>query len=473
MKLIFKWLGVAAMAMALFACAQKPEEPTVIDHGKDNPSKDPGSSTEVTVPDKQEVNLTVGPMGSEELTTKIEAYADWTVSPEEDYNWVSVTPASGSKGKNELKFVVLPNDKSKEREACFLVYQGKDLIYEIYVVQSKPEANVLEGDLAFLKAVVDGKLLGDATPEIKDWFVLSDEDISAFTGITFETFDGKWSIVQIGESAQFTAFPAELKLVNLERLRQNGNALLAGTEIPQVWSTPKLRHIALSHTKMTGAIPQGLADSPLLAEIYFDDTDFYGALPHVWASKVLEVALIGSIPNGTFTGEDPYEDDHECPYLGYIVPASLDVILNSQRTAQGDCTQMKLGGVREGHWLGFEKGWGQVRYEMFDPEAVAGNTEVWSIWRLLVGSADKDPDVWAHYYSNMGYNDENMRTYIPRKMLDWDQSVADAFTAAAKAAHDAKIPIDMTEFGGEVKEKHEDSIAGGEVITPTDFWAEQ
>ena len=110
---------------------------------------------------------------------------------------------------------------------------------------------------------------------------------------------------------------------------------------------------------------------------------------------------------------------------------------------------------------------------MFDPEAVAGNTEVWSIWRLLVGSADKDPDVWPHNFSNMGYNDENMRTYIPRKMLDWDQSVADAFTAAAKAAHDAKIPIDMTVFGGEVKEKHEDSIASGEVITPTDFWAEQ
>ena len=93
MKLILKWLGAVAVGAALLACGKTPQEPTVIDHGKDN-SSDPGTTSEVTVPDKQEVNLTVGPMGSENLTTKIEAYADWTISPEEEYNWVAVTPGS-------------------------------------------------------------------------------------------------------------------------------------------------------------------------------------------------------------------------------------------------------------------------------------------------------------------------------------------------------------------------------------------
>ena len=464
MKLNLKSLGLFLMlALPLVSCGRKP-----VDDPKDDPE-----TPAVTIPEKQEINLSVSPLGSDGLTTSIEAYDDWTVSPEENYKWVDVSPKSGGKGKSVLTFVVAANDGTREREACFLVYQGENLIYEIYVTQSKPEANVNEGDLAFLQAVVTGKLLGDDTPEITDWFSVSDEQVSAFPGFTFDNIDGKWTIVEIGESAKFTAFPEEVYLPNLVRLRQNNNGLLEGTEFPKVWRTPKLTYIALSHTKITGTIPQGLADCAQLAEVYFDDTDFYGALPHVWASKNLEVVLLGSVSNMTFKGEDPYEGDTECPYLGYIVPETLDVLLNSQRVAQGDKTQMKVGGVKEGHWLGFEEGWGQVRYELFDPAAVKGDKTVWSDARLLVGSADNDPDVWAWYFSNMGYSDD-YKTFVPKQMLQWDQAVADAFTVAAKAAHDSKTPIDMTAFGKEAEERHEDSIDKGNVVgVDGDFWKEQ
>ena len=471
MKVNLKWFGVMSVAILMaFACGKqdKPKDKTDDDTKKD----------EVIVPDKQEVTLQVGPEGSTTLTTDVEAYADWTVSPDENYKWISVSPESGSKGKTTLTFAVAANDAegAKERTATFAVFQGEACIYDIAVVQASPEGKVHEGDLEFLQAIVAGKLLGEDTPNITDWVTAPDEELTAFQGITFDYDEGKITVVAIGEDAPFVAFPEELNLPNVARIRQNNNSKLKGTLFPKVWNTPKLRHIALSHTKMTGSIPQGFADSPVLAEVYFDDTDFYGALPHVWASKVIEVMLLGSTNNTTFKGENPYDGDTECPYLGYIVPASLDVVLNTERVAQGDRTQMKVGGVKEGHWLGFEKGWGQARYELFDPDAVKGDKTVWSDWRLLIGKIvdGDDTNTWASGFSNMGYAAESgYKTYIPKEMLDWDQSVADAFSAAAKAAHDAGTPIDMSQFGV-VIEQHEDNIDKGTVVpVDGDFWKAQ
>ena len=55
-------------------------------------------------------------------------------------------------------------------------------------------------------------------------------------------------------------------------------------------------------------------------------------------------------------------------------------------------------------------------------------------------------------------------------MLDWNQEEADRFTAAAKAAHDAGTPIDMSAFGL-VVEQHDDNIDKGTVTTvDNDFW---
>ena len=92
MKVNLKWFGVMSVAILMaFACGQqdKPKDKTDDDTKKD----------EVIVPDKQEVTLQVGPEGSTTLTTDVEAYADWTVSPDENYKWISVSPESGSKGQ--------------------------------------------------------------------------------------------------------------------------------------------------------------------------------------------------------------------------------------------------------------------------------------------------------------------------------------------------------------------------------------
>lgn len=462
----YKWFGVLAIALTLFAC-QEEEKP------KEDPKPDP--IDEVFVPEKQEITLTVGPGSTTELTQDIEAYAEWTISADENYKWISVSPTSGGKGKTTLTFAVDANE-GKERSASYALFQGDALIYDIFVVQSSPESKVNEGDLQFLQAIVEGKLLGEETPIVSDWVTAPDEELTAFPGFTFDYADGKITIVQITESAKLTGWPEEINLPNVERIRQNGNTLLEGKILPQSGSTPKLEHIALSHTRMTGPIPQWLADSPVLAEMYFDNTDFYGALPHIWASKKLEVALLSGARNCTFTGENPYDGDNECPYMGYIVPATLDVILNTERTVQGDKTQMKVGGVKEGHWLGFEKGWGQTRYELFDEAAVKGDTATWSDWRLLIGKIidSDDTNTWAWYFSSMGYSVESgYKTCIPKTMLDWDQAVADQFTAAAKAAHDAGVPIDMSAFGVDVV-RHDDSIDKGTVIpVDEDFWTAQ
>jgi|GEM_PF-743160 len=462
-KNLLKLLALVAVVSVLPLSCNKPEP---------EPKDDPGK---IVVPEEQDVNLAVNPAGGT-VELEITATDAWTVEKDENYKWISVSKESGEAGTETLVFTAEANTGNRERSAMFYVMQGKSTIYSVFISQKKYEIPLGEGDYNFLKAIVDGNMFGADTPRITDWYSF---DPSAegfgFPGIDLTNVDGKWYIVQIllDDSSQprMVDFPKEMVLLQCQKIRLNNQEDLKGVEIPTVWNTPKLAHIALSHTKMTGVIPQGLADDPCLSELYFDDTDFYGALPHVWATKVLEVCLMGSTSNTTFKGDDPYDGDNQCPYLGYMVPATLDVILNTERSAQTDKTQMKLGGVKEGHWLGFEEGWGQTRYEKFDPAAEKGNKSVWSNWRLLIGNTEADPDVWAYYFSNMGYDINQYKTYIPQQMMVWDQKVADAFTAEAKVCHAAKLPIDMTKFGKVVEEKPDDDIASGNVITVgDDFW---
>lgn len=454
-KLLKLLAGLAVVAVLPMSCNKPEPEPT--------PEPDPTTD----VPEKQEVTLTMPPAGGD-LTLEVKATGKWTIEKDENYKWINYDIAGGDATEGTVvTFHADANDTSRERSSMFYVMQGTATIYEVFISQAKMEIPLGAGDYYFLKAIVDGKMLGEATPVIEDWYSF---DVNAFsgTGIDLTNKDGLWYVIQI-DGAPMVNFPDKIELQEIEVIRLNNQSGLTGIEIPQVWSTPKLQVIALSHTKMTGAIPAGLAASPVLNQIYFDDTDFYGALPHNWASTCLEVALFGSTSNTNSAGDDPYDNDTECPYLGYILPASLDVILNSQRVAQTDKTQMKVGGVKEGHWLGFEEGWGQTRYELFDENAVKGDTKTWSDWRLLIGKAENDPDVWAWYFSNMGYTD--FRLGIPKKMLVWDQAVADAFTEAARIAHASRNPIDMTAFGKEPEIVPDDDIAAGNVVdVDENFW---
>ena len=112
MKFNLKWFGVLALVLMLVVSCKKP---------KPEPEPTPEPEPEVIVPDRQDITLSVGPAGSTSLTTDIEAYADWTVSADENYKWISVSPASGSKGKSTLTFAVAANNEegAKERSASF------------------------------------------------------------------------------------------------------------------------------------------------------------------------------------------------------------------------------------------------------------------------------------------------------------------------------------------------------------------
>ena len=432
MKKIFRLAALAftAAALAAVSCAKESE-----------PNKEPETPPEPEKPKPALVNaeVAIAPDGETKTYSLVAAEdwytQDWRIEEGEDQAWLSVNPTSGT-GNAEISLYAEGNETGKARSVSLYVKIGDYDAVEIFVSQAKKESNVNESDLEFLKAVVEGKMLGEATPEVADWYNV---DPGAFPGIGMTDKDGKFYVTGF-DGAAFTNFPEKMVLPELTVINMRGQKGLEGKRLPKEWDTPKLTSVNLSVCGLVGPVPDGLAASPLLHTIYIDQNHLFGALPHNWASKVLEVAIFANVNNVGKTPTEPKGNlDNE--KLGYLVPASLDVVFNQDRKAQGDKTQMKLGGATEMTWIGFEKGWGQARYEKYDPEAKKGDTAVWSDFRLLCGSTaegfDKDLDNWAWYFSNMGY--PNMGETIPHKMLDWNQADADAYTAKCEEEYKASL----------------------------------
>ena len=428
----------AAAAFALASCQPAPEE----------------QPTEVTFPDapeKVEEFITASPVGhagEEVLTFDIEAEGAWTITPAEDYEWITVTPESGT-GTTTVSFEVAANETAKERIAEYVVkesFVGSDktstkdyTTYIISISQSKPESNLADGTYTFLKQFIDGKMLGDKTPTVDNWYNFTTQ----IEGIGLVAVDGgkyEIQIIDFTRSTDLCGFPTELVLPELESMNINECPGLEGKELPKVWNTPKLVYCNIAASGLTGVLPDGFASStPKLQTVYFNGNNFYGALPHVWAAGanggtgVLE-CFIGTTNknNVSVDTELPLVHEGENPGLGYMVPATCDVKLNKWNNddpSQGhanpsrDLTQMKLGGCTELNYVGFEAGWGQERYVKYG-DGLADDLNTWSDHRLLV-------DEWQSYFSNLGYTD--MAVTVPHVMLTWDQAAADAYTKEAKA----------------------------------------
>jgi hypothetical protein len=251
-----------------------------------------------------------------------------------------------------------------------------------------------------------GNLLGSDTPSIDDWKNVPED---AFPGITLAIPSGSGSsqlyVTKI-DGAPLTGFPDEVNLPELTLVSLRDQTGLSGKMLPAGagWNTPKCSYLSLAFTGMTGPVPQGIANIPVLNQLYIDGCDFYGALPHIWASENIQIVIAN---NGNTR-------------LGYLLPARLDVTLNFYDGSGNlinecnDKTQMKFAG---NNWTGFEKGWGQDRYEKYDGNAVAGDKTIWSEHRLLL-------DDWAWYFSDLGM--------IPATLSDWNQQDADAYTAMCR-----------------------------------------
>lgn len=314
---------------------------------------------------------------------------------------------------------------------------------------AKPKVQMGEGTKAFLKAIVDGQMMGDSTPTVEDWDYFAAE----FPGITIADVNGKLEVTRIS-GGSLTALPNAVELPELTWFSINGNANFNGKSLPATWNTPKITTINIAWCHMVGTIPAGFAATPELHTLFMDNNDFHGAWPHNWASGVnggtgkLEVV----IANGGNDG------------MGYMVPATLDVKLNAWKNsadhsqgnnnANGDLTQIKLGGAEANpaKYVGFEKGWGQERYVTFAGGSASDKT-TWHEKRGLAGN----PDEWAWYFTNLPGT-------IPQVMLDWDQAAADAFTASG-VLPDLSEPEDPEE-GGE----HEGFGGnGGSEATATDY----
>lgn len=432
MKKIFRLavLAFTTAALAAVSCAKESE-----------PNKEPETPPEPEKPRPVLVNaeVTIAPDGETKTYSLVAAEdwytQEWRIEEGEEQTWLSVNPTSGT-GDAEISLYAEGNESGKARSVSLYVKIGDYDAVEIFVSQAKKESNVNESDLEFLKAVVEGNMLGEATPEVTDWYNV---DPGAFPGIGMTDKDGKFYVTGF-DGAAFANFPEKMVLPELTIINMREQKGLEGKRLPKEWDTPKLVKINLSVCGLVGPIPAGLAASPLLAEIYMDQNKLFGALPHNWASKSLEVVLLANVNNVSASATLPKGTEDNAK-LGYLVPASLDVIFNQDRKSQGDKTQMKLGGATECTYLGFEKGWGQARYEKYDPEAKKGDTSVWSDFRLLCGSTaegfDADLDSWAWYFSNMGH--PGMGVTIPREMLDWDQAAADAYTAKCEEEYKASL----------------------------------
>lgn len=408
--------------------------------------------------------LTASPLGhtaddETPLTVAIEAEGSWKVEAVEDYEWISVIPESGE-GNATITFVIEDNESGQDRLAEFEVFESftatnaeavntgedttKDIrTYSIIINQVKKESNLGDGTLAFLQAIVEGKMLGAATPNVDNWYVVDE----TFPSITMSMFEGgKMEIVAIN-GKDLIDWPEVLDLPELTDVRVR-DSQMQGKMLPQEWNSPKLKYITVAVCGLTGPIPEGLASSTAVCTHFLlDQNDFYGALPHFWASGtnggsgVCEGIILANVGNRKEAPEEGFENNDN-DGLGYMVPATCDVRLN-HLTENGDRnnsaefgfvdndgTAIKLGGVFQGNYIGFEKGWGQERYEAYDPDAVIGDKEIWSNYRAQSAAGG-----WAYYYSNLGFvnADGSLMYYgVPQIMMEWDQSAADAYTASCK-----------------------------------------
>ena len=441
-------------AMAAFALASCGPEPT----------PEPIAPIFPDAPKAEEVTLTASPEGNPAeaedaallLTMEVEAEGAWKIEAADEYDWITVTPESGE-GNATLLFVVAGNETDKDRIAEFdvketLVATNADQVdngeatekevktYSILVNQVKKESNMADGALAFLKAIVEGNMMGEATPVVDNWYVVDE----SFPGITFEGVDGgKQDIVRI-DGVPFTDLPAVMNLPILNHFAINNNPNLTGKVLPAEWNTPELVYCNFAACGLTGTIPAGFAETtPKMHTAFINTNYFYGAWPHTWAagvnggSGILECFISANVNNPAAGTELPVfqKDGAENDGMGYMVPATLDVKLNKytdddpskgHANPSRDLTQIKLGGALTGQYVGFEKGWGQERYVKYG-EGTADDLTTWNNHRLLI-------DEWAWYFTNVGHPDRVGAT-IPQVMLDWDQAAADAYTAEAKTKY--------------------------------------
>ena len=445
-----KLMYLAAMAaFALASCQPAPEPEPIAPIFPDAPKA--AEETLDALPDGTDAENT--------LTLAIEAEGAWKIEAAEEYDWITVTPVSGE-GNATLTFEVAANETDKARLAEFdvketLVATNADLVdngeattkdvktYSIIVNQVKKESNVNPGSLAFLKAIVEGQLLGADTPAVDNWYAVDE----SFPGITLDAFDqGKLEVVSIWNASSLCGFPEVMDLPELTGIYLREVAGLNGKELPKVWNTPNLTYCNISVCKMTGSLPEGLGSTtPKCAQFLFDQNHFYGALPHVWASGcnggtgVAEIFILANVNNrNSVPAEDFLNNDNDG--FGYMIPATFDSKLNylndagerennaDHGYAQTDGTAVKVGGVFQGNYIGFEKGWGQERYVKFGNGA-AEDKATWNIYRAHCADGG-----WAWYYSNLGYvNADGTTMYfgVPQEMMDWDQAAADAYTAEA------------------------------------------
>lgn len=388
-------------------------------------------------------NKEVAAAGSSAIYADMDTlHAHWYLKAKEEYDWVTPNKWESQQAdpfRENITFTAKANNSGIERTAYYYVVDVNGVYHYDIIIKQAATYVLNPSDIEFLAALVseghlkheDGtryQLHADLQPEnfgttgFDGWLpgagitisnktlageLIGDGSVYYITSLSAPSsrnidVDG----VSVSKKVVINSFPQKMHLPHLERFDYNGVSSLNGKELPQDWNTPELTFVRLSWNRMTGTIPAGLAASPKLAEVYANQNDFYGALPHYWASDKLEVLLF----EGGNTG------------LGYMIPASFNVVLPDQRVAQGDKVQLKFTPGYYNNWKGFEIGWGQNRYVKFG-EGAEDDLTTWSNHRMPnYDAANTGNEAWY-----------NMDGWLPHTLNEWSQAEADAYTAQCKA----------------------------------------
>ena len=377
--------------------------------------------------------------GSWQIVVENKASNNWTVQAVGDASWVDVWYDD-----NMNYFGAQPkkNPNAWERTAQFYVVDEDGSVLHLLIIKQAgltPKMN--QSDLEFLYALIkegwltydDGsrfKIFRDYQPDTEA-FSTCDFDgwIDGHSGIKVEKIDGisyitelshPWGEVtpdgedeSVKKSIVLHGFPEKMHLPKLRRFHFDGYNTLSGQTLPQDWYTPELEKFNVQWSYMTGEIPAGLAATPKLKYIRAYNCDFYGALPHNWESDQLICV-----------------DFAENKDLGYMVPASLDVVTPENFVALDyiNAPTFRLAAWQYAKWVGFEEGWGQARCAEDQT-----NVAEWYNNRMVNYAIKNESNKVNVNGTEVNWGETyNLDGHLPHVMNEWNQIEADAYTAQCR-----------------------------------------
>lgn len=396
---------------------------------------------------KLNFDKTVAAVGSDRIYADMDnAHKFWTLHAKEEYDWVSPNKWESeweNPFRENITFTALKNTTGLTRTAYYYVVDvDGTYLCDIKITQAGAPAKMNPSDYEFLYTMIkDGHITyddgspfrthGNLIPGTEAFANCDFDGWLGDSGITVQNVDGVYYITDMkhpnvnevtppGEDASvkkkvvINSFPEKMHLPKLKRFHYDGFKM-PGVTLPQDWYTPELEKFNVQWSYVGGEIPAGLAATPKLKYIKAYNCDFYGALPHNWESDQLICV-----------------DFAENTDLGYMVPASLDVVTPENFVALDyiNAPTFRLAAWQYAKWVGFEEGWGQARCaeDQTNPKEWYDNRRVNDALKYVDEADGNKVKVNVNGSILLWSDTYNIDGHLPHVMNEWNQVEADAYT---------------------------------------------